>query len=389
MESASTAQTPRALVLLLQDLITELYPNSTLIVVPQRDYNYSIKDIRPLLKDTVENLFPPSEVDELLKPFSEPLNLISFPRIERDNILNHAIFGHELGHPIADEFLSLEESCCSSYQSALDHVTAEVRGLIQSRIAKKSSLDTLKLAKPYVESLLQIRRRGLEELISDCVSLLLFGPSALFAAYDILLGTQLDAEPDGPEYYPPPRYRLRVLKDLLDKESYTSALMHISPPKQLKALKPKLEEFFRNLHELTDPTPDVVRLEQQPVTALAYGWLNKVLPQAIDFAKESVEKLIYSPKQMSDDINVLIQRLALGIPSNEIGAYPNTTTVDWRSSIVAGWVYKIAGLSLPYTKGENFSVEHIDRLNRLTMRAVESGILARQYSTLKKMEDQR
>ncbi len=391
LEGASTAQTPRALVLLLQDLMRRLYPKSTLIAYPRTDsYNYSIIDQLPFFKNTLTNLLSPGDVDELLKVFEGPVNVISFPRIERDNILDHAVFGHELGHPIADDFLRIEEASVSSYQAALDEYTKKIRELVQDRIAAagpaaRTSFDILKLTKPFLEQLLEIRRRGLQELISDCVSVFLFGPSALFAAYDIFLKPQLDAEPSDPEYYPPSRFRLRIMRQLLEQEGYQTELMDIKPPRELKRLGKELEDFWHDITQLTNETSDIDRLRNDPITALAYEWLVKVLPNAIEYAKSKVEKLIYPPKRMRDEINELIQRLSLGIPPNELDAFPNTKSVDWRSAIVAGWLYKISGLSLPFKKGEELNVQHIDRINRLTMRAVELSIVPSEYlSTAKK-----
>ena len=179
LDNASTDQTPRALVLILKDLTDQLFDKSVLIASPQEEYNYSIWNALPYLKDTT-SILSDSDQSKLLKRFEGPLNIIYFPRIERDNILVHSIFGHELGHPIADEFLSKEEQK-NSYQQDLDEARKKILSLVKDSHKKtdqnkaKKPLDLLKEIKPYVDELLRIRRRGLEELISDCVSIFLFG----------------------------------------------------------------------------------------------------------------------------------------------------------------------------------------------------------------------
>ena len=39
----------------------------------------------------------------------EKLYIVSFPGLERSNVLLHVNFGHEIGHQIQDEFFSSEE----------------------------------------------------------------------------------------------------------------------------------------------------------------------------------------------------------------------------------------------------------------------------------------
>ena len=107
-DNAHTEQTPRALAQLLEDLCKTLQFGEKLVVWPQAAYNYSIQNILPDIKCPLVHLLSPEEQKDLFKEFTA-INLVSFPRIERDNILLHAIFGHELGHPIADSFLDIEK----------------------------------------------------------------------------------------------------------------------------------------------------------------------------------------------------------------------------------------------------------------------------------------
>ncbi|MEW8027246.1 MAG: hypothetical protein AB2766_00090 [Candidatus Thiodiazotropha endolucinida] len=172
---ANSEEIPRGLVLILRELVKDLYPDVVLLASPQHeDFNYSIEDILPELSLYTNELLPSDESDNVLAPFNDRLDVIRFPRIERDNILTYPIFGHELGHPIADEFLDNEETT-EDYKKRLERATQEVhKALGINDNDEEESLISIK-------EMLDIRRRGLQELISDCIGIYLFGPSALFA----------------------------------------------------------------------------------------------------------------------------------------------------------------------------------------------------------------
>lgn len=375
LDNASTDQTPRALVLILQDLSDQLFSKSILIASPQEEYNYSIWNVFPYLKNTTSNLSD-SDQNKLLKKFPSLLNIITFPRIERDNIFVHAIFGHELGHPIADEFLSNEEQN-DSYQQDLDKARRKILSLVSDSHNKsdqnktKKPIDLLKEIKPYVDELLRIRRRGLEELISDCISVFLFGPSALFAAYDIFLADNLDKQPSDPDNYPPNRYRLRVMKTLIDDEKYTDALLNIKEINNIRGVRKGVQSVLEEINRITNETDDKKSLEDDQVVDIAYKWIEKSLSDAIKFAKKRVEKVIYQSENIRNEIPELIQRISFGIPPNENGVYPNTVTVDWRSAITAGWIYRFAGFPIPNNHNRQVDSQDIDRLQRITLRAIE------------------
>lgn len=108
LDNAHTGQTPRGPVQLLKDMMNGLTPDSRVIACPRADYNYSILDLGQHIKGLVQRFVPLSKQPAFDEHIATPIKLILFPRIERDNVLTHAIFGHELGHPIATEFLTKE-----------------------------------------------------------------------------------------------------------------------------------------------------------------------------------------------------------------------------------------------------------------------------------------
>jgi len=215
LDNANVRQTPKSLVYILTEISKSINPDSVLVLHPQAVYNYGIGELLIFLKTCLKNLLSKSEIDNLFSSYKGPLYLVTFPEIERDNLLNHAILGHEMGHPLADEFID-QENNNPKYSTDL----SKAQGLL----FKEYSTELAKITDPFekldvqtklVEDLIYIRKRALQELISDVTGTFIFGPSFLFAQYDFLKPLGLDHLPIFSEYYPPSRYRIRLIKKYL------------------------------------------------------------------------------------------------------------------------------------------------------------------------------
>lgn len=374
-DNAHTDQTPRALVQILEELTGKLTPGAKLLAWPQAEYNYSIRDILPYLKRTTENLIPDPEWASLFSQFSGPISLVSFPRIERDDILVHAVFGHELGHPIATRFLDAEAGT-PEYAARLSLAISHLETQCSAQISEGG----FKAKQSLIATLLEVRFRGLEELISDCVAVLLFGPSALFALRDILAFSNLDSLPSYPQFYPPNRYRIRLAKKILDQENFTDQLLNLKADPVLGRIDTSIATTISEVNAITAVTSDLTALSAKPVISIAYDWISDSLPDALRFAKEQIGGLEYAASLIQKEIPGLIERLSLGLPPNEFGIPPNNIGVNWRSSILAAWIVKIHG----YKKGNPpiaLESKDIDRLQKVTLRAVEYVLLTQRYST--------
>lgn len=378
-DNAHTAQTPRGLPQMLGALMARLEPNATLVAWPQSSYNYTIRDLLAPLKEMTQSLLSKEAHQKVFGSVAGPLNFVSFPRIERDNVLLHAIFGHELGHPLATKFLESERTT-PAYSAALRRVTDALMALYKLSTAPKGALGgSPAQTKAFVDGLhrvLALRKRGLQELISDCVGVLLFGPSALFASYDTLSVGELD-EPPGTGTYPPRRFRLRVVKNLLDAEGYTSTLesaLQTAEP----SISAALARYLKHINELTAQQTDKSNLGADPLIKLAYDWIEETLPGGTAFVRERLEPLRYEPKHMSAEVPELIERLRIRVPPSEIGAPPHAQVIDWRSALVAGWACRLHMLDDP-AAGTDQGIKQADTMNRLILRAVEFTILGDEY----------
>ncbi len=377
-DNAHTEQTPRGLVQILEDL-AQLSPQAKLLVWPQASYNYSIRDILPTLKHTTENLLSDKDKKTLFQPFQGPINLVSFPRVERDDILVHAVFGHELGHPIADEYLQAEQGQ-PEYQKQLKAAHVALDTAFASEFAGLNTFDLFSYKKQLTDSLLKMRSRGLQELVSDCVAVLLFGPSALFALNDIFSTCDLDTSPVFPDLYPPARFRVRLVKKLMDQEGFSDQLLAVKDSDHLGSVNASLVDMLSHVDAIAANNTDIDVINNDPLLKIAYEWLDKSLPAAIQYAKDKVADLICRGSQLVEEVPELLERIAFGIPPNEIGIPPKTKSVDWRSAIVAAWICKIHGLKKAGETQESMNARDIDHLQKITLRAVEYILLQKRYS---------
>lgn len=377
LDNAHTAQSPRALALLLRELMNKRPPESGVVVIPQAEYNYSILDVGPHFAQLVQDWIPNSR-QALFDEFKKPLKLVAFPRIERDNLLAHAIFGHELGHPIADEFLAWEEAQGhTSAPQATAH--ASVQKFVAELVVKNSALKTreLELTTNLTRQVLEIRKRAIQELVSDVVGALIFGPSALFAMYELLWDGSWDSPPTGDEWYPPSRLRMRVMLQVLDERGSLKSLLSCSG-ECVKKYLPAMDAFVQHAREIVATTSDDAAINDKAHNRIAYEWvLKSSLPLALEFVKRECKLLGYDEATAYGQLDEMIARLELGVPPNEVGAPLSPVTVDPRSPLLAAWIYKMRGIDA--ASDEPLSLKHVEKLHLQTLLATEYVLLRNKY----------
>lgn len=364
-DNAGTDQTPRGLVCLLRSLYERLGRNSALLAWPQADYNFTIRNYVETLKRLFANMGPNAKMDGILAKYKGPADFVSFPRIERDNVLMHAIFGHELGHPIATDFLT-QESAKPEYATK----ELEIRNEVSAALGAANSLAELHTA---MQTVFALRFRALEELISDTVGIYLFGPSALFAGYEINLWA-LDVVPSaGNDCYPPGRMRIRVCLEAARSLKHLAVLANHSDSPSFRAAASLTDQ----LAALAAEDSDKKAIETNALAKIAYKWVDASLSDAQAFAKQAVGSAVYEDAIFEAEVPDLVGRLKNGLPPNELGNSLNPRRVDERSAILAAWLAVLEESQSPTaTTG---STDDVARLNEKTLRALEYIVLEREY----------
>ena len=379
LDNAHTGQTPRGLVQILKHLIEQMASGSRVVARPQTQYNYSIADLGYYFSRLVTDYIQESKQSKFTHHLSNPLKLISFPRIDRDNLLAHAIFGHELGHPVANEFLEAEEQTVLHKQKQ-NEVQRKMPSLVENILAGKNLDDDQKndIQIKLFDNILQIRKRALEELISDAVGILIFGPSAFFAMYELLWHGSWDDLPTPNEWYPPSRLRMRLMLDLVDKQKIWDDLQVLVSNSDVTEYVNATMEFVSQARILASEDPSMTKLSSDPVLKIAYEWAMESLQDGIDFASTKTTSIHFKTDPSFSQLPELIQRLKMGVPPNEIGDPNNPMIVDFRASLIAAWMFKLYGIS-PQT-GTTLSNREVDSLHMLTMRAIEYIFLQKDHA---------
>lgn len=342
LDHAHIAQTPKAYVNILREISGVLFQNAEILVTPAIESNYTIIDEVPSLLH-LTSLLTESAHQSVADLLPDSLYHVRFPRIERENILNHPLFGHEFGHPIVDEFFD-EHETKSSYQSRLSDAqkTIEREQVVIDRLAAcVDDLDRARELNAISETLSAIHKRALVEIVSDAVAVYIFGPSAIFAAMDLLIREGLDEAPAPDDYYPPTRYRWRFMLKVLVDEGHIQALKKLSLSGNQQGVQITLDETLAFLDGVAAENVDGQVIASDPYMRVAYSWLDQTLPDALTHARQYVEKLIYDSTLILDEVPPLLERLLAGVPPSQIGIWPDVKSVDWRSAFVASWLLSL------------------------------------------------
>jgi hypothetical protein len=239
-----------------------------------------------------------------------------------------------------------------------------------------------KLLTGLVDQAREIYRRALEELASDCVGVCLFGPSALFASLDSHLQSSLDEAPSDPEYYPPSRFRLRLMTQMVRDQGYIDAMTAMSLPPGLEDVRAAVLNLFRYLDGIAANTADEDSLQNDPLVRIAYDWVRETLSQAIQHAKDRLSSMCYSSSVAQSELPTLLERIAVDVPPNEVGQWPKLRPANWRSAILASWLTAITASSdTARTAAER--AKRIKTIQKLALKGIEYALLQRKYLNFK------
>lgn len=186
-----------------------------------------------------------------------------------------------------------------------------------------------------VGQVLDIRRRGLEELLSDSIAVQMLGPSAIFATHEIFMTSDLDYLPEDDSWYPPDRYRLRLMLKVSNELGSWPALRKACP---------QIQHYLEYIEKVIDADTDKRALNKNPLVRISYEWIEEIIDEAVKYTLNISRNAAYPSRLIGTEIQQLVERISFGIPPNESGPATNPNTVDWRSAVLAAWVYRFSKL---------------------------------------------
>ncbi len=374
IETANSARVPASLIGPVGTLVNSIVPNARVLLCAQWDYNYTVFDVAALYREMLSRLIGKPSLDKIIGKTTK-FFIVAVPAVEELNILLHSLLGHEIGHEIATRYLGKEDQ-----KALMASIWAWVGNLTWlhpdiNALPADLLLDTRRAA---FDKLLKARNRALEELISDLVAYALFGISAVFAMQDMAATDNLDALPEEQyDFYPPWRLRLRTLFAELSRDKTNVELLAAESEDPNDQIKTSARERLEELKKTVADSSDWTAINSDELMKRAYRGLAGTPRCAGAFVRRELVTSRFSPKILSEEVAVLIDRITLGIPPDE---NKNGSVPDFRSAIAAGWFYHIGRLPLPYTVDRQWESGDDETLNRLVLKAVESIVLRNQFA---------
>ncbi len=378
VERATSSHNPWSIIRPLERLAEQLHPNARFIFRPQWHYNYTILEVVGLYRDAfskwLSRLVPAGRVDDLLRlgGSTTKIYVVSFPYMERLNVFQHSILGHELGHPVADNYVRLEKE--DDFMPAIFQAVRGVLGLPEQ--LEKSDIFKYVEMVTMTQAVRRLRERALTELLCDYVSLRVFGPIALFATEEYALPRELDQFVKDPEsHYPPWRYRLREMVQELDPAK-TEALLH-NGGFAAKVAEP-LRARIRAIQDLVADDKDRKEIEKDREGRIAYELVSSTLPKA----RRSVDAYLTSvgfslDGKLESAGQRLFDRLAAWVPPDAwVDDRGDEVVANLHSILLIGWLRFLEGFSqieerkLGAAERDPY-LQDLGTLQRLVLKAVE------------------
>jgi hypothetical protein len=308
----------------------------------------------------------------------ERIHCISFPRVERINVLLHVNWGRAVGHILAEEWLA------DNFEGLWLQRQTRIRSAMQSDLSRTGNLpfqepsDCLEPEEAVSRQLDQTRHVawvGLRELLCDAVGVHLFGPAAMASLAEHASRFALDTSPLEADGYPPWRCRLRMM----------SAALGLGPDEangsQMMELRRDIAEGAHELKPFIDwlqATSRVCEIESDRAVTQA-DVRSREAQGLIDSHWDSIraDLLAKLPRESSEPYSLrgrlgviadLVGRLRQGIPPNEHGTWPKVETPSLADIWNAAWACKMCRLE----REDWGSPDDCERDFRLVLKAIES-----------------
>jgi hypothetical protein len=332
----------------------ELGDDYGLLLRPSWEYNYSVYsvDLRTILIKILE-VFLPHRVESFTGA-TRHIHVFTFPFVEKNNVVLNSVLGHEIGHFFHDTWRR---------NDGVAIIDAARTVLWETYNAQHSG----ELFEPYnsTENGIRILEGMFREIVSDIVGYRLFGPSMLYSLYYLSLSYPRNEPPSKDTgYYPPFKYRVRLLMDCVDADESPLSIFEKSERDGAKAIR-AIHDSIRHYLKQTD---DRTALQQCMVET---RFFEKKLPEVLEY----VERTVKQQPMSFDRIPILFEQLRLRIPINEHESKP----VTLPEILMAGWLHYFTLLE---SDDHRSFVDDYRVLMRLLLKSIYSGYVHESFSSV-------
>lgn len=342
IEFSKTIRNPVSVSLPMERFAKEFAPQANVLIFPDYLYNYTYLDIlsnENLGSTYYSKFFPPEVLDKYQKHFI----LLGFPDALRNNVLSHALIGHEFGHFIAQNY-----NICSSSQQ---------------KVSREYHLD-------ISQEQLKI---FLEEYIADIVSIYLFGLASFFASIEFGSSTERFEEISGT--HPPLYLRLKNMLDTIDAYNYSQLFSEKYSDKITSQIAEKAKSILNGWKEITTK-------KEKEVEYSIVGNIFNILKPALEEARQLVKEKIgqrFQLKLSTKIFEYVKNFIEEGIPpSSDLNlTEEHCEPVQLGVILNSAWLYKIwkFGSKRKFNSPQE-AIEYarsLDDLSRLTRKAIEQS----------------
>jgi hypothetical protein len=399
IDEAQTQKLPWSLIQPIQKLAKAVLPDVQIMLRPQWEYNYTIIttnlfDVYLNYLSRFINYVSGTSLEEILGPLGKSFHIIFFPSIERNNILLHCLMGHEIGHLVSQKYFTEQRQ-----QILLQQIRDKVASIVEKRITQIKDIPPLLLTPAIIQQMKQIDmtrtttmwEKGLQEILSDIVGSLLFGPAMLFSALEIVLQDLggLDRIPnENNNFYPPWRMRLRNIFQIVKE----LGLLPLGDKFGMEKVVTNVNQRFKLIEDVVNETPDKEGIQKDEIAKIAYDEIEKDIPVAKQMFTDDLKSLLVTPSNLYEHLPHLIERIDFGIPPN---AFEQSIYERKQSTIAeiinSAWFHRVAWEDHLLKEGGDFNSEILEkrsRMNRLTLKALEYSDIEADYSNEMKIPKQ-
>ena len=331
---------------------------------------------------------------EVLAELDTPFHIIAFPALERTNIILHCLLGHELGHLLANRFLT-DERRTAFVQSIMTDLEEQSKRDLEKAEQQFGPLfrDQLKdqVLTMWAELAGTIWTRALQELLSDVVGALLFGPATLFSSWEMGLFQGFDVPPTaGNNFYPPWRLRIRTVAGVCQEATPffpVPATVFRSADRNERAVR--VNDRIDYILGIAAGDADIKVIGADPLTRLCYEALPKTIGEATNYFLNDcgLKAMRLSAESLHHALPPLIERLDHWLPPNAVEDDPLAAVpADIAEIINTAWYVRMSWDQLQPGADDARIDEWLAQraaLNRLTLKAIEFSDLARSYRQYK------
>ena len=230
-----------------------------------------------------------------------------------------------------------------------------------------------------------IEKRLYNELLSDVVGAIIFGPAMLFSMYEFSQQFDIDITPENNNnFYPPWRARLRII--------YNTIIKFIPSFQTYRDMNSEHLYFDINLlnrlikiEEIINKTSDLDRMKiENNLTFIIYTQVTTIIDNTLlNKLLIDLDRNNFNEDKFFDRINKLSIRLKNCIPPNTTNDLDINANASLDEIINSAWKNRLSWEAEIFDDEGNFNEKYLyerKKLNKLTLKAIEYANLTKEYN---------